>query len=98
MAKKDFRAKTQIQANVYLESHRGRRREPAGLCGLKKQIIEAKEGPLELRRKKGKENTPGVRLGKKSQTHSRENTPVERRGWGKAWVFETERERERAST
>lgn len=26
--------------------------EPAGLCGLRKQVIEAKEGSLEFRRKK----------------------------------------------
>ena len=28
--------------------------QPAGLCGLRKQVIEAKEGPLELRRQKVK--------------------------------------------
>ena len=38
---------------VYLESHRGRS-ESVGLCGLRKQITEAKEGPLDLRRKKAK--------------------------------------------
>ena len=58
LAKKEFRANTQIQAKVYLESHRDRselwRREPAGLCGLRKQVTEAKEGPLELRREKAK--------------------------------------------
>lgn len=41
----------------------------------KKHITEVIEGPLGLRRKKGKENVPG-----------------ERRGWGKAWVKERERE------
>ena len=35
--------------------------EPAGLRGLRKQITETKEGPLELRRKKGKKNMPGGR-------------------------------------
>ena len=41
----------QIQVKVYLESHRGRKSESAGLCRLRKQVTEAKEGPLELRRK-----------------------------------------------
>ena len=52
LAKKEFRAKTQIRVKVYLESHRDRRSEPAGLHGLRKLITEAKEEPLELRRKK----------------------------------------------
>lgn len=30
-------------------------------CGLKKQVTEGKEGPFELRRKKGKGNMPGGR-------------------------------------
>ena len=40
--------------------------EPSGLCGLRKQVTEAKEGPLELRKKskhlcaRGKERGKGV--------------------------------------
>ena len=50
------------------------RSEPAGLHGLWKQVTEAKEGPLELRRKKQghthlreeeEEQAPGLRWGKK---------------------------------
>ena len=37
------------------------RSEPAGLCELRKQVAGAEERPLELRRKKGKENTPEER-------------------------------------
>ena len=33
--------------------------QPAGLCGLRKQVIEAKEGPWELRRKKRKGSLHG---------------------------------------
>ena len=40
--------------DAYLESHRGRRIEPAGLHELRKQVTEVKEGPLELRKKKTK--------------------------------------------
>ena len=36
---------------VYLGSHRSRRTEPAGLCGLREQVTEAKEGSLEIRRR-----------------------------------------------
>ena len=36
-AKKEFRAKKlKLQEKVYLESHRGRKDEPAGLHGLRK--------------------------------------------------------------
>lgn len=52
-----------MQAKVYLGSHRVGRSEPAGLCGLRKQVTEPKEGLLELRREKGKENVPGARRG-----------------------------------
>ena len=42
-----------MQVNIYLESHRGGKSEPAGLRGLRKQITgqitEAKEGPSEFR-------------------------------------------------
>ena len=37
------------------------RSEPAGLCGLRKQVTKAKEGPLEFRKKKGRETAPGGR-------------------------------------
>ena len=39
------------------------RTEPAELCGLRKQVTEAKEGPLELRNEKDRENMPGERRG-----------------------------------
>ena len=41
------------------------RSEPAGLCGLRKQIAEAKKVPLELRGKRDKENVPGGRGGER---------------------------------
>ena len=52
-----------MQVKVYLESHRGRRSEPAELCGLRRQVTEAKEGLLELRRKKSK-HVQGKQRGK----------------------------------
>ena len=52
LAKKEFRAKTEIQVKVYLEHHRGRRGELAGVHGLKKQVTDTKEGQLEPRREK----------------------------------------------
>lgn len=33
-----------LTQEVYLESHRGRVSEPAGLCGFSEQVTEAKEG------------------------------------------------------
>lgn len=56
--------------------------EPARLCGLKKQVTEAKKGGagLELTRKKGKDNMPGGRRGRKGRTCSRDRTPGERMG------------------
>lgn len=42
-----------------LESYKGCRSERAGLCRLRKQTTEAKEGLLELRRRKGKSSMPG---------------------------------------
>ena len=54
---------SQIQVQVHLESHRGRKSEPAGLCGLRKQVPEAKAGPVELRRERKKENPLGGRAG-----------------------------------
>ena len=38
---------------VHLESHRGSRREPAGLRGLRKEGTGAEGGPWELRRDLG---------------------------------------------
>ena len=48
------------------------RREPAGLCGLRKQVTEAEEGPLELRGKKGRANTPGEGWGEDTGVIQRE--------------------------
>ena len=59
LAKKNSEPRTLMQ-EVYLESHRGKSSEPAGLHGLRKQVTEAKEGPLELRRKKSPEKEEGM--------------------------------------
>ena len=67
-----------LQEKVYLESPRVRKGEPAGLCGLRKPVTEAKEGPLELRRKKGKGKMP-----RGGRAHLR-------RGWRKVRVCERE--------
>ena len=53
MAKKEFRMKTQIIKSLY-KSRRGRRS-----YGVREQVTEAKEGPVELRRKKGKGSSKG---------------------------------------
>ena len=45
--------------------------EPAGLCGLRKQVTGAKEGPLELRRKEAKVHTGGKER-EKPQVRERE--------------------------
>ena len=55
LAKKEFLVKNSSEENVYLESHRGRRSEPAGLHGLRKHVTEVKEGSWELTRKKAKD-------------------------------------------
>ena len=47
LAKKEFRAK-RSEEKVYFESCRGRRSEPAGLCGLRKQVQKQKEDPWSL--------------------------------------------------
>ena len=39
--------------------------------GLRKQVTEAKEGPLELRKKKDREEVPGERGWEKAQACSR---------------------------
>lgn len=49
-AENEFRTKNSTQ-EVYLENHRSQNSEPAGLNELRKQVPEAKEGPVELRRK-----------------------------------------------
>ena len=54
--------------------------EPARLHGLTKQVTEAKEGPLELRRKKARLYTLGGRRWGKAQTCSRKRKRV-------YWVF-----------
>lgn len=48
---------SKLQEKVFWESYRGGRSEPAGLSRLRRQVTEA-EGPLELRREKGKGYTP----------------------------------------
>lgn len=64
-----------VSDKVYLESYRGNRSEPAGLPGLRKHVAEAKEGPLELRRKKGKGNClVGRGRKEKAQTCSQEES------------------------
>ena len=55
------------------------RSEPAGLHELRKQVTETKEGPLELKKKKGKENTLGGRREGKVWVCSRESAQ------GKEW-------------
>ena len=57
----------------YLESYGGSRSEPAAVCGLRKQVTEAKEGLVEFRREKGRGKAPGRKRGKgKLQACSRE--------------------------
>lgn len=51
----------QIEGKVDLKSFRVSRSEPAGLQKLRKQVIETKGGPLELRRGEG--NMPGEKEG-----------------------------------
>ena len=49
-----------MQAQVYLEGHRGRKSELAG-HGLRKQVAEAKDGPWSFGGGgAAKEHTPGV--------------------------------------
>lgn len=43
-----------------------KRSEPAWLCGLSKQVTEAKEGPLELRKKKDRQNALGGNKGERA--------------------------------
>ena len=55
----------QLKEKVYLESYRGNRIEPAGLCRRRKQVTGAEEGPLEFRREKCKGKVPrGKKKGK----------------------------------
>lgn len=100
LAKKEFRANTQIQAKVYLESHRGRselwRWEPAGLHGLRKQVTEAKEGPLGLRRKKAKVHALREERKKKGMgERERERESVECENAGAGWWRGREKGEER---
>ena len=57
---------------VYLLSPIGRKRWAAGLCGLRKQVAEAKEGPLDLRKKKEQRFTPWGNEKGERQRHSPE--------------------------
>ena len=61
--------------------------EPSGLCGLRKQVTEAKEEPLELRRKKGKHSSRGSREGKVWVTS---RALWGRRRWGNVWAAQRE--------
>ena len=66
--------------------------EPAGLHGLRKQVTEVKEGPLELRRKREARET---HLGERyRRAPYRDLHTWERRGWGKTRVREREKETE----
>lgn len=47
-----------LQKKVDLQSYRGSRSELSALCGLRKQVPEAKEGPLEFRKEKGDGRMP----------------------------------------
>ena len=59
--------------------------------GLRKQVTEAKEGPLEFGRMKGKENTPGG--SREGHPPVRESTPWRRKGLGKGMgMLKTEKE------
>ena len=49
---------------LHLENHRGRRSEPVGLPGLRKQVAEAEEGPLERERKAEEKHLEGRRGGR----------------------------------
>ena len=53
-----------------------RRSEPAGLCGLRKQVTEEKEGPLEHRRKKAKAWPMKEERGRKDRVCEREKERV----------------------
>ena len=63
------------------------RSEPVRLHRLRKQFTEAlKEGPLEIMRKKGRENTPGGRRREKyrcAPERERESSHWEKKGLGK---------------
>ena len=52
------------------------RGEPAGLCGLRKQVKDVKQRPFELRRKKA--NSPALReeRGKGASLLKRESVPA----------------------
>ena len=57
------------------------RSEPAGMQGLGKQVTEAKEGPLELKRKKERIYIPRGRIEGKTQVCSRERMCWGKKGW-----------------
>ena len=60
--RKNSEPRLKLQEKVYLESRTGRKSEPVG-CRFRKQVTQAEEGPLELRKDKGKANRPGGRPG-----------------------------------
>ena len=76
------------------------RSEPAMLHGLRKQVTEAEERPLELRRKNGKENAAGGRRKGKGRACYRERdndffpkpqwrdiTAFQRKFLRRSWLF-----------
>ena len=71
------------------------RSESAGLCELRKQLTETKEGSLELRKKKDKEDVPGRRRGGKTwhaPERERKFAPWGKKGWRKPWACSKENE------
>ena len=56
--------------------------EPAGLCGLRKQVTEAKVEPLELRKRKDRKNVSWEQRGW-GKAHVRERERGRKRGRGR---------------
>ena len=74
------------------------RSEPAGLRGLRKQVTDAKEGPLEFRRKEAKVCALREERGKKDGgMRERERTRKRESAWGKMRGKGTACSRERES-
>lgn len=59
--RKNSEPRLRYKQKSILESQRGRTSEPAELHGLREQITEANEAPLELRKERSEENTWGRR-------------------------------------
>ena len=88
MAKKEFATKTRQE--VYLESHRGRRSEPAGLSGLRKQVKRGNRKAIEAWKQASKAIVPEVRREDKVWACCKETTPGKRQRWGKGQVCSRE--------